>query len=99
MTEELEEDLQSKEAGRAFKRAEALKKEEERHHRRRKKREDDHLLKIAECTLSLSRAIQEAGGAISEGLLDMTLGEFITRVAGQNSITFTFNCEGKKESE
>jgi len=43
-----------------------------------------------ECTMSLAKAVQEAGGAVSAHLLDMTVAEFIREVAGQNNIQFIF---------
>jgi len=43
-----------------------------------------------ECTMSLAKAVQEAGGAVSAHLLDMTVAEFIREVAGQNNIQFVF---------
>lgn len=45
---------------------------------------------VAECTLSLGQAMQEAGGTVSESLLDMTLRDFIVTCAGQNHIRFVF---------
>jgi hypothetical protein len=49
----------------------------------------DHKNKtIAECALSLGKAMQEAGGTVDPKLLDMTLGEFITKVAAINNIRF-----------
>lgn len=44
----------------------------------------------ADCTWSLARAVQDAGGALQEDTLDMTLREFIASVAGQNNIRFVY---------
>ena len=45
---------------------------------------------VMDCTLSLSEAVQQAGGAISDRLLDMSVREFIATVAGQNHIRFVY---------
>jgi len=45
---------------------------------------------VADCTLSLGCAIQEAGGRIDPEMLSMSLGEFITSIAGQNNIRFIY---------
>ena len=56
----------------------------------------DDMLKKAregafECTLSLCKAMEDAGGSISRADFDkMSLMDFITNVAAQNNIRFVF---------
>jgi len=45
---------------------------------------------VADCTWSLALAISDAGGALNEDTLDMSLREFIACVAGQNGIRFVY---------
>ncbi len=40
------------------------------------------------CTFSLAQALQQAGGSISQNVLDMSVGNFIVNVAGPNDIFF-----------
>jgi hypothetical protein len=54
-------------------------------------RQEEVKREVADCTMSLAKAIQEAGGAISpdnRDLLQMRLGDFITQIAAQNGIRF-----------
>ncbi len=43
---------------------------------------------VTNCSFSLAEAIQQAGGTVSDRMLDMTVREFIADVAGQNGIRF-----------
>jgi len=43
-----------------------------------------------ECYQSLFTAIQDAGGMITEDVLDISVFEFIDTIAGQNGIRFCF---------
>lgn len=45
---------------------------------------------IMECTWSLASAVQEAGGRLRPDMMDMSLREFISTVAGQNYIRFVY---------
>lgn len=42
------------------------------------------------CALSLAKAISDAGGSISSEIGNMTLKEFICKVAAQNNIRFVY---------
>lgn len=48
---------------------------------------------VADCVSSLDRAIQFAGGTVGAGYLDMTVREFIARIAAQNYIRFVYKRE------
>lgn len=52
---------------------------------------------VADCTMSLTEAVQDAGGRISSKLLDMSVRDFIATVAAQNRIRFI--CEKREESD
>ena len=54
---------------------------------------------ISECTWSLASAIQEAGGRLRPDMMEMTLKEFITQVAGQNYIRFVCDRPDKPSSD
>lgn len=57
--------------------------------------EREHIkIQVAKCTLSLVNAMHDAGGGWGEGLLDMTLGEFIA-LAAQNGIRFVHKPSGR----
>ena len=46
---------------------------------------------VADCTMSLATAIFNAGGSVSsDKVLDMTVRDFISTIAGQNNIRFEF---------
>lgn len=45
---------------------------------------------VTDCTMSLAIAVQQAGGGLSDRILNMSVREFISTVAGQNNIRFTF---------
>ena len=45
---------------------------------------------VSDCTLSFAEAIQQAGGTISDRMLDMSVREFIATVGAQNNIKFVF---------
>lgn len=46
--------------------------------------------KVADCAMSLAQAMQDAGGAVGLNILNMTMREFIVRIAGQNDIRFVY---------
>jgi hypothetical protein len=46
---------------------------------------------VVDCTLSFTRAVQQAGGEISDRILDMSVREFISNVASQNGIRFIYD--------
>lgn len=48
-------------------------------------------IKVAECVASLYRAIQDAGGNVSEDILSMSMGEVIADILGQNGIRFIYD--------
>lgn len=60
---------------------------------------EDKEKRIAECALSLGKALQEAGGTVDSHYLDMTLGDFITKVAANNFIRFVHEKPNKYDDE
>jgi len=50
------------------------------------------------CVASLFKAIQLAGGSVNEGVLKMTLSDFIFQIAGPNNIRFIYKHEGEEEN-
>lgn len=47
-------------------------------------------MQVAECALSLYRAIDNAGGCVSKDILTMSVGEAIASIFGQNGIRFVY---------
>jgi hypothetical protein len=55
--------------------------------------------KIAKCVMSLAQAIQRAGGSVGDHVLNMSLRDFITEVAGPNGIRFVYEKEKSEDEE
>lgn len=55
-------------------------------------RQEEIKREVADCTMSLCIAVQQAGGAVGgpRDLLQLRLGEFITQIAAQNGIRFIY---------
>jgi predicted enzyme related to lactoylglutathione lyase len=61
-------------------------------------RDKNHAVQVAETTTNFNEVIQEAGGKISQQILDMPVKVFIATIAAQNGIRFTYEkppCEIK----